>query len=113
MGVSQWIWCTCLPWLWDRVKSSLPRTFLPKRLTVLVSTFKISSSASQSPDLRSRRLAPIMGISTLLRHLYLSKVLLGVIHVEILHIWKIFSASSFLMKLLGLLYQLSRLSLFH
>ena len=102
MGVSDWIWWTFLPWRFDRVMTSSPRTFLPRRLTVWVLTTRISLFlVSQCPDLKSRRTAPSMGISKFLKDLYFGEHLSGVIQMEILHCWRISSACSLLMKFLG------------
>ena len=94
----------CIPLCCERVNPSFQRTSRPSRLTVLVLTTRISLSvASQFPDFRFSLIAPLMGISRLLKHLYFGEHLLRFIHLETLQLRSILSASSLMTKLLGLL----------
>ena len=70
MEVSDWTLFTCVPLLWERVNPSFPSTSRPNGLTVLELTTRTSFSVdNQWPDFRFIWIAPVMGISRLLKHL--------------------------------------------
>ena len=103
MEVSDWTLRLCVPLLWARMNPSFPIRSRPKSLTVLELTTRISFSvASQCSHCRFIWIAHVMGISKLLKHLYFVKESLGCLHLEVLQLWSILSASSLLTKLLGL-----------
>ena len=92
-----------IPLFWESVNPSFPRMSRPSRLTVFEFTTRISLlAASHCPELSFSWIAPAIGISMLLKHLYLVWHSFGSFHLAVLHCWSILFASSLPMKLLGL-----------
>ena len=101
-ALSDWIVFIIVPLFWESVNPSFPRISRPGRLTAFEFTTRISLlTASRCPDLSFSCMAPAIGISMLLKHLYLVWHLVGSFHLADLHCWSILLASSFPMKLLG------------
>ena len=103
IALSGWILFIFIPLFWESVNPSFPSTSRPSRLTVLEFTTRISLLyVSQYQDLSFNCLALVIGISMLLKHLYLTGHSLGSFHLADLHCCNILFASSLPIKLLGL-----------
>ena len=103
IALSGWILFICIPLFWESVNPSFPSTSRPSRLTMLEFTTRISLlHVSHCPDLSFNCMAPVIGISMLLKHLYLTGHSFGLFHLADLHCCYTLSASSLPMKLLGL-----------
>ena len=103
IALSGWILFICIPLFWESVNPSCPSTPRPSRLTVLEFTTRISLlHVYQCPDLSFTCMAPVIGISRLLKDLYLTGHSFRSFHLADLHCCNILSASSLPMKLLGL-----------
>ena len=71
IALSDWILIKFISLFWERVNPSFPRMSHPSRLTVFEFTTRISLlAASHCPDLSFSWIAPAIGISMLLKHLY-------------------------------------------
>ena len=97
------MWFICLPFFCVSKNPSLDSTSLPSRFTFWVCTMRILLSLEvQSPDVRSSWSIPVIGMDTLLKHLYFSGCWLNGSLIALLHFWSMVFAVTSFMKLFGL-----------
>ena len=103
IALSDWILFIFIPLFWESVNPSFPRMSRPSRLTVFEFTTRIPLlAASHFPDLSFSWIAPAIGISMLLKHLFFVWHSFGSFYLADMHCWSILFASSLPLKRLGL-----------